>query len=247
LRIDASIQILMSASLPPRSARDWRAEVRRRMSILWLTKSVGTICWIAGFFVAYFWVLRNPLADVTIMPLTALDRMVAFRPEALLLYASLWVYVSIAPGLLKDFRELSSYGVATLAMSAVGLVIFLVWPTAVPQFEMDLTRHPSISVLKGVDLAGNACPSLHVAFAVFTGIWMDRVLREMRSSRLLDSRHAPARCPRLDRGCNPRCCRGCAAPSFAAVVRRQPDARTRRRVAAPPVRFIALATHASRC
>jgi membrane-associated phospholipid phosphatase len=36
-----------------------------------------------------------------------------------------------------------------------------------------------------VDLAGNACPSLHVAFAVFTGIWMDRLLKEMRSAHVL--------------------------------------------------------------
>jgi len=49
---------------------------------------------------------------------------VPFRPEALLLYASLWVYVSIAPALLKNFRELFSYGVATLALSAIGLASF---------------------------------------------------------------------------------------------------------------------------
>jgi membrane-associated phospholipid phosphatase len=158
-------------------------QVRQRISTLWFIKSIGTIGWIAAFFVAYFWVLHHPMADVTIMPLTAIDRLVPFRPEALLLYASLWVYVSIAPALLKNFRELFSYGVATLALSAIGLGIFLAWPTAVPPFEIDLTRHPSISVLRGVDLAGNACPSLHVAFAIFTGIWMDRVLREMHANR----------------------------------------------------------------
>jgi len=170
---------------PSTSLREWNRELSRRIGTLWFIKSVGTICWIAAFFVGYFWVLRNPLAQVTIMPLTALDRLVVFRPEAVWLYVSLWVYVSIAPALLKNFRELFSYGVATLALSAIGLGIFLAWPTAVPPFDIDMARHPSISVLKGVDLAGNACPSLHVAFAVFTGIWMDRLLREVRSPRFV--------------------------------------------------------------
>jgi membrane-associated phospholipid phosphatase len=154
---------------PPMSLREWNRELSRRIGTLWFLKSVGTICWIAAFFVGYFWVLRHPLAEVTIMPLTALDRLVVFRPEAVWLYVSLWVYVSIGPALLKNFRELFSYA----------------WPTAVPPFDIDMARHPSMSVLKGVDLAGNACPSLHVAFAVFTGIWMDRLLREVRSPRFV--------------------------------------------------------------
>jgi hypothetical protein len=164
-------------------ARAWRSELFRRIGILWLTKSVGTMCWIGAFFFGYFWVLRNPAVELTTMPLTPLDRLIEFQPGALVLYVSLWVYVSIAPALLKNFRELFSYGFATLAMSLIGLAIFYWWPTAVPVFELDVARHPSLSVLKGVDMAANACPSLHVAFAVFTGIWLDRVLREMRSAR----------------------------------------------------------------
>ncbi|HUL65696.1 MAG TPA: phosphatase PAP2 family protein [Burkholderiaceae bacterium] len=173
----------MNSELPV-SLREWSRDLFRRIAKLWVIKSVGTMGWIAAFFAAYFWVLRNPLAETTIMPLTALDRLIAFRPEALVLYASLWVYVSIAPALLKNFRELFFYGAATLLLSAIGVGIFLLWPTAVPPFDIDLVQHPSISVVKGVDLAGNACPSLHVAFAVFTGIWIDRLLREMRSRRI---------------------------------------------------------------
>ena len=169
--------------LPSVSAQQWCREFWHRVGTLWLTKSTGTMLWIAAFFAAYFWVLRNPLGEVTVMPLTALDRLVAFRPEAVVLYVSLWVYVSLAPALLKNFRELSAYGAATLLMSIAGLGIFLAWPTAVPPFAIDLARNPSMSVLKGVDMAGNACPSLHVAFAVFSAIWIDRILREMRSHR----------------------------------------------------------------
>jgi len=166
-------------------AHPWRTQLRQRIGILWPVKSLGVLGWIATFFWGYFWVLRNPLAELTIMPLTALDRLVAFRPEALVLYASLWVYVSLAPALLKNFRELISYGVATLAMSLVGLGIFLLWPTAVPAFDIDLAQNPLLAVLQGVDLAANACPSLHVSFAIFSGVWLDSILREIRAPGLV--------------------------------------------------------------
>jgi membrane-associated phospholipid phosphatase len=166
----------------PFSAPDWRTELRRRLGTLWLIKSLGTICWIASFFTGYFWVLRNPLTPAFVMPLTPLDRLVPFSAESLVLYASLWLYVSLAPALVKNFRELFSYGVATLVLSAIGLAIFLYLPTVVPASDV---QFPVLSMLRGVDLAGNACPSLHVAFAVFTGLWLDRIAREMGARRVI--------------------------------------------------------------
>jgi membrane-associated phospholipid phosphatase len=167
------------------SAHPWRTQLRQRIGILWHIKALGVPGGIAAFFWGYFWVLRNPLAELTILPLTALDRLVAFRPEALVLYASLWVYVSLAPALLKSFRELISYGVATLAMSLIGLGIFLFWPTAVPAFDVDVAQNPLFSVLQRIDLNGNACPSLHVSFAIFSGVWLDSILREIRAPGLV--------------------------------------------------------------
>jgi membrane-associated phospholipid phosphatase len=34
-----------------------------------------------------------------------------------------------------------------------------------------------MNFLKNLDAGGNACPSLHVATAVFSGIWLHRLLR----------------------------------------------------------------------
>jgi len=175
------LQRLAADPHPPVStAAGWREQLLARVRVHWVTKMFGTMGWIMAFFAGYFWVLRNPQSVVTVMPLTALDRLVVFRPETVWVYASLWVYVSIAPALLKNCRELLSYGIATLALSVTGLAFFILWPTAVPAFVVD-TSYPTVALIKGVDLAGNACPSLHVAFAVFTAIWMDRLLREMRA------------------------------------------------------------------
>ena len=163
----------------------WRRELLRRLGTLWFAKMLATTLGITAFLMAYFWVLHHQFFAVTLMPLTALDRAISFRPEALPLYLSLWVYISLVPALLQNSREFMSYGAATLALSLLGLGIFIVWPTAVPAFEIDWSQYPSMTFLKNHDLAGNACPSLHVAFAVFTAIWLERLLREMDTGRAL--------------------------------------------------------------
>lgn len=153
--------------------------VRSRLLTFWPAKFAGTALGMVVFFVAYFWVLRHPLRPVLVMPLTVVDRMIAFCPVALPLYLSLWVYVSLAPGLIIDRRELVSYGWVAVALAAAGLGCFLIFPTAIPPPEIDWAQHPSFAFLKAVDASGNACPSLHVAFAVFSAVWFARLLRAM--------------------------------------------------------------------
>ena len=46
-----------------------------------------------------------------------------------------------------------------------------------------VASHPGFALLQGVDAAGNACPSLHVATALFSAAWVQRLLRGI---------HAPA-------------------------------------------------------
>jgi membrane-associated phospholipid phosphatase len=76
-----------------------------------------------------------------------------------------------------------SYGLAAVVLSVIGVGIFVFWPTAVPRPEVDWSQHPAFALLKSVDASGNACPSLHVAFAVFTAAWFERLLRQMGAGR----------------------------------------------------------------
>lgn len=169
----------MESPSPFASDASWRRQLRARVSTWWRVKMVSNMLGMAAFFVAYFWVLHHPRFPITVMPLTPFDQWVPFEPAAMALYVSLWLYVSLPLALLKNPRELVSFGVATLALSATGLAIFLAYPTAVPGFDIDWSRYPSVAFLKAVDVGDNACPSLHVAFAVFTGVWLERLLREM--------------------------------------------------------------------
>lgn len=162
----------------------WLGQVRPRLAKWWWVKMAGTMSGMVVFFAAYFWVLRNPLFPVTVMPLTAVDGWIGFQPEALPLYLSLWVYVSLVPALVIERRELIAIGFAWLALSVAGLGIFLLWPTVVPSAEVNWAKYPAFASLKAVDAAGNACPSLHVAFAVFSGCWFARWLREVGAGRV---------------------------------------------------------------
>jgi membrane-associated phospholipid phosphatase len=173
--------------LPPSflPAPEWLHDAWSRFRNRWYVKMGGTAAIMTAFFVVYFWLLNHSRLPVTVVPRIFVDRMIAFRPGALSLYVSLWLYVPLAPALLRATRDMKAYTIAVLALSAIGFAIFIVWPTAVPKPEVDAAMATSIAYLKAVDASGNAFPSLHVAFAVFTAMLFGRLLRVMRSGLLL--------------------------------------------------------------
>ena len=144
----------------------------------WL-KAIGTTTFISVFFVAYFQVLRSTADRATLMPVTLLDHWIGFEHLALYPYASLWLYVGLPPALLAGYRELIAYGWWVGGLCVAGLLCFFLWPTAVPPNAIDTSMYPAFQIIQGMDAAGNACPSLHVATAAFSAIWLDRLLDEL--------------------------------------------------------------------
>ena len=159
----------------------WR--IRRHL----LLKNLGIAGFMWLFFIGYFYVLRHPARTVVVMPLTALDRAIPFQPAAFAAYVSLWLYVGIPPGLMLTLKELILYGVWIGSLCLVGLACFYVLPTAIPPYNYaaDSGHHVGIAMLQGIDAAGNACPSLHVATATFTAIWVHHLLRLTGARRAL--------------------------------------------------------------
>ena len=158
-------------------SQNWTAEIGLRIRRHLLLKVVGTTAFTWLFFIAYFHLLREPIFPTTVMPLTALDRLIPFQPQALIAYFSLWVYVGVAPGLQLTFKELVVYGLWVGALCLTGLGFFFLWPTQIPPMLTEATDFPGFAILQGVDAAGNACPSMHVAVAIFTAIWVEHILR----------------------------------------------------------------------
>lgn len=146
-------------------------------------KSIGIPLFIGLFFGAYFYVLKAPAYPTTVMPFTWVDQVISFQPWAMSLYVSLWVYVSMAPSWLSTRRELYRYVAGMTGTCLAGLIVFYFWPTAVPAADIDWARYPGVDFLKNVDAAGNAFPSLHVATALFSGIWLDYLLRRFGAPR----------------------------------------------------------------
>lgn len=142
-------------------------------------KAVGTSAFMYLFFRGYFALLQSPRQPPRVMPEIGLDHWVGFTPWAYPFYLSLWVYVSLPPALMGNFRALAWFGVWVGALCLFCLGIFWWWPTQTPPHPIDWALHPGMALIKGVDASGNACPSLHVASAVFSACWMHRVLRQL--------------------------------------------------------------------
>ncbi|MCV0441098.1 MAG: phosphatase PAP2 family protein [Hydrogenophaga sp.] len=167
--------------MPPPSDRPWHRLLLRRFVTLWYLKAFGTMSFMVLFFMAYFWVLHNPQKTPLMVPTVWVDDLVAFVPAAFYAYVSLWVYVSLPSALLLQLRELLRYGLWTAAMCLLCLALFWVFPTQTPVPDIDWANHPQLAFMKGLDASGNALPSLHVASAVYSAVWLRHILRQVRA------------------------------------------------------------------
>lgn len=157
----------------------WYRQIAARMYTLWPLKALGTAAFMMLFFWAYFAVLRNPLSPVTVMPLTWLDTAIPVTSLAFPVYASLWVYASLPVAFMKDMRPMLLFGLWMAAMCLLCLAIFWLLPTGVPPAGIDWRLYPEMAIIKDVDTGGNACPSLHVASAVFAAVWLGRIFERV--------------------------------------------------------------------
>ncbi|QTQ38889.1 phosphatase PAP2 family protein [Aromatoleum petrolei] len=167
----------------PRST--WFRQLATRFATLWPLKAAGTMIFMVLFFMGYFTVLRDPLTAPTMMPRVAADAWIPFSAAAFPIYASLWVYVSLPPAFIGSLRPLLWFGVWISLLCAFCLGIYWVLPTAVPSAGIDWSEYPQLAMIKNVDTAGNACPSLHVASSVFSALWLERIARSVGAPALL--------------------------------------------------------------
>lgn len=171
----------MESSLAP----PWHRQIADRLVIMWPLKAFGTMTFMVLFFWIYFAVLRNPLTPPFVMPSTWLDTWIGFSPSAFPAYVSLWVYVSLAPALLGNLRSLLNFGLWIGSLCAFCLAIFWLFPTSTPPAAIDWTAYPEFALIKGLDASGNAFPSLHVASAVFTAFWLNRLFGQLNAPKIL--------------------------------------------------------------
>jgi hypothetical protein len=155
-------------------------EISQRMLAQPWLKLVGSTVAISAFFVVYFHVLDNPVFRVRMVPVLTLDHAIPLVASSAWIYFSLWVYICVPTGFMRTRQALGHYLMGAFSLGVVGLSLFFIFPSAVPTWDIDWSTYPILAFLKESDAAGNACPSLHVAFAVFSGLWLSAILRTMR-------------------------------------------------------------------
>lgn len=134
---------------------------------------------ITVFFVVYFYVLEHPSFSAQPMAVLAIDKWMPVVSWSAWVYFSLWVYICVPLSLMGNRKIMLYYFGGALIMSVIGLSFFFFYPTAVPPWEIDWSLYPTLEFLKSSDRAGNACPSLHVGFATFSGCWLVWMFRRI--------------------------------------------------------------------
>ena len=158
--------------------------VWRRIRSYPIAKSLGSVISISLFFMAYFFVLEHPSFTPRTMPAFALDAQIPVLPWSAWVYFSLWFFICTPLALMMDRSVMLYYLYGSLTLSIIGLCIFYLYPTMVPAWDIDWSLYPTLEFLKNSDNAGNACPSLHVGFATFSGGWLVWLVRRIGLSPL---------------------------------------------------------------
>ncbi len=165
----------------------WKTEFKHRIMRLWFIKAAGTALFLVVFFQLYFALLRSPSSTVIEMPTIWLDDAIPFWPPAFYVYASLWVYTALVPALQASFKALVVYGFGIGGVCITGLSFFYLLPTKVPFSAVELSTENSLAILRKIDLSGNACPSLHVATAIFTGMCLHQLFLKIQAPQWIRS------------------------------------------------------------
>ena len=163
----------------------WLKHMRRDCAVLWWLKAAGTALFMVLFFQAYFYLLRQPARAVFIMPSTAIDQAIAFSAPWVLVYFSLWVYVSLPSALQCNGRNLLWHAMGFFVLCLTGLLFYYFFPTTLEQPTFDWSAMPVGKVLQALDQAGNVFPSMHVASALFACLWVRRELRRIQAPQWL--------------------------------------------------------------
>ena len=155
-------------------------QVVQRLRAHWRLKLALSLILPVAFEVLYFSAQRFYFGVVRPAPRLACDAWIPFQPDAIYLYESLWLLQAVAPWLLTSRRELKSYVGALALITAVGLIIFLCWPTSSPRPVCPASANGLYRGLIRFDNELNAFPSLHAAFAVFNALLCGVVLTGLR-------------------------------------------------------------------
>lgn len=140
----------------------------RRVLVEWKIKLFLGGAITALFWGGYFRLEHLTHAAVTPMPALAIDRMIPFIPGAAFIYLSQFVTMPLVIWLMNSRRQLLRCCRGLFLLIGFSFLVFYCWPTVVVRTEMAPGQFFLYDLIVDADQTGNACPSLHAAFGVFT-------------------------------------------------------------------------------
>lgn len=148
----------------------------RLKSKLWL-KLALTIALNLWVYVPYHFLQHHAFFPVIIMPASYLDRLIPFSEYAVWAYLSIYLLMPVGPFLMHDKRQIVNYAWGIIVLGFLADIVFFIWPTSCPR-PLITSENPVYHFLTQIDMPRHALPSLHAAFAVYSALCAELVLRE---------------------------------------------------------------------
>src|SRR5688572_20649186 len=168
-----------SSSNAADDAPTWRRFLRRvpgRVAAHWRLKAVLTATLGVLFTSAYLLIGHFPIAPVRHLPLTWIDRAIAFHPyEWVWIYQSLYIPINVIPWLAERREELWRYVRGFALLSLVSFAIFIAWPIRMPRPHVEDPRGMYWLLLQ-YDAPHNSLPSLHAGLLIYTLAFGRRII-----------------------------------------------------------------------
>jgi membrane-associated phospholipid phosphatase len=158
----------LSSSGPRPSWGAWLATLPGRARAIWRLKALVAALATLGFCVPYFMIGNYPVFPVRELPVSAVDRLVAFRPEGWVwVYQSIYVPINLIPWLTERREDLRRYAVAFALACCVSFIVFVLVPVRGPRPPV-VEASGMYWLLQRYDGPLNSMPSLHAALLVLT-------------------------------------------------------------------------------
>ena len=154
----------------------------------WRLKLALTSALTAFFCIPYFTLQRVVVFPVRTLPLTALDRAIAFNAQWIWAYQSVYLLLLLVPWMTTNRKQLREYASGFIMLSAVGFFCFFFQPIRGPRLD-DEINNQMFRFLVWYDRPVNSFPSLHVGLTVYTmlvaaGLLARTVPRHIRTAVL---------------------------------------------------------------
>lgn len=160
--------------------------LKQRLFVEWKLKLFAGGAMTILFWCGYFLIQHMATTkSVTRMPELPVEKRIPFVPAAAIIYASQFVTMPSILAFIPSRRQMHECYFGLLLLVSMSFTIFYCWPTAVERNALPSGHFFLYDWIVSADAPGNACPSLHAAFGVFTGLFAGNIFHGSMRRRLI--------------------------------------------------------------